>query len=336
MLDRIPEVWRDVAAVAIKDALGTSAIAALEPLGGGASGALIYRMDAGTRSYLLRLESPQRGGFRDPHRAYRCMRIAADAGVAPALHFADPAAGVAIMDYVTAQPLASYPGGLPALMPAAGALIARLQVTPPFPAMIDYLGIEPIFALLRNAQLFAPGLLDPYADGFQRIRAVYPWSQDKLVSSHNDINQGNLLFDGARLWLIDWELSFRNDPLADVAIAANGMMAGPELEAALLRGWLQGSADALLHAKLVLMRQMVRLYYAGLMLSMSLAAPPAQPDNDMSVPTMEDFIAAVERGELVVGQPNMMHIFGKMQLDGFLRELGTPRFEEALAIVSQG
>lgn len=336
MLDPIPKARRDVAAAAIKEALGSKPVTTFEPFSGGASGALIYRMIAGERSYLLRLESVQRGGFRDPHRAYRCMRIAADAEIAPALHYADPQSGVAIMDFVACQPLASYPGGPPALMPAVGEMIARLQGTPAFPMMVDYFGIDPIFALLRNARLFAPGRLDPYTDGFERIRAVYSWNWETLVSSHNDVNPGNLLFDGTRLWLIDWEMAFRNDPMADVAIAANAMMAGPELEDVLLQGWLQRPVDRLLRAKLLLMRQMVRLYYAGLMLSMSLAAPPAVPDDDMSVPAFEDFVAAVERGELVPGKPDMMHIFGKINLDAFLKEMATPGFEEALAIVKQG
>jgi len=60
--------------------------------------------------------------------------------------------------------------------------------------------------------------LDPHLEGFETIRAAYPWDASALVSSHNDPNPRNILFDGQRLWLVDWELRFRNDPLTDIAI----------------------------------------------------------------------------------------------------------------------
>jgi aminoglycoside phosphotransferase (APT) family kinase protein len=54
------------------------------------------------------------------------------------------------------------------------------------------------------------------------------------VSSHNDPNPRNLLFDGIRLWLVDWELASRNDHLFDLAIATTEIADTPDLETALL------------------------------------------------------------------------------------------------------
>jgi hypothetical protein len=62
-------------------------VTALQPVGGGASGALIYRVDTDHRSYLLRMET-RRGALRNPHQ-YTCMQTAAEAGVAPPLVHAD-------------------------------------------------------------------------------------------------------------------------------------------------------------------------------------------------------------------------------------------------------
>ena len=72
-------------------------------------------------------------------------------------------------------------------------------------------------AACSSSGLFAPGLLDRHQKGFERIREAYPWDAAALVSSHNDPNPANILFDGERLWLIDWETAYRNDPLVDVA-----------------------------------------------------------------------------------------------------------------------
>ena len=43
---------------------------------------------------------------------------------------------------------------------------------------------------------------------------------EQYVSSHNDVLPRNVLFDGKRLWLIDWENGNRNEPLADLATAS--------------------------------------------------------------------------------------------------------------------
>ena len=96
----------------------------------------------------------------------------------------------------------------------------ELQATATFPPLLDDFAtlLGQMLAMIEDAGVFAPGVLAPVHDGFDRIFAAYPWDRDAQVSSHNDINPFNVLFDGERLWLIDWEIAFRNDPFADVAV----------------------------------------------------------------------------------------------------------------------
>lgn len=35
------------------------------------------------------------------------------------------------------------------------------------------------------------------------------WGEARSVSSHNDTLPANILFDGKRLWMIDWESAYR-------------------------------------------------------------------------------------------------------------------------------
>ena len=53
----------------------------------GASGAGVFKLTVDGRNYLLRIEGPS-DGFRDPYRQYACLRIAAEAAVAPRLIYA--------------------------------------------------------------------------------------------------------------------------------------------------------------------------------------------------------------------------------------------------------
>ena len=170
--------------------------------------------------------------MRNPHQ-YKSLRIAAEAGIAPKLVYVDETRGIAVMDFIEAQPLRDYPGGPGTLAAAVGLLLRRLQDAPLFPYFVDYPDIVTrLFEHVRRTGLFADGLLDPYAERLERIRES--WPRVTPVSSHNDPNPRNILYDGERLWLIDWESAYRNDPLVDVAIVLDNLAPSPELEDVLL------------------------------------------------------------------------------------------------------
>jgi len=47
---------------------------------------------------------------------------------------------------------------------------------------------------------------------YTQVAAVYPHDHPDMVSSHNDLfKPDNIVFDGQRLWLVDWETAFLND-----------------------------------------------------------------------------------------------------------------------------
>src|SRR5277367_2229286 len=104
-LDLIAPERRDAAHAAIGAAFGARPVANLTLLKGGVSGALIYRVVVGDRAYVLRLE-PERVALEHRERGFACMTAAAAVGVAPAVRYTDPAAGIAVLEFVAARPLA--------------------------------------------------------------------------------------------------------------------------------------------------------------------------------------------------------------------------------------
>jgi hypothetical protein len=152
----------------------------------------------------------------------------------------------------------------------------------------------------------------------------------RLVSSHNDPMPNNILFDGERLWLIDWESAYRNDPLVDVAIVLDSLARSPELEDVLLRAWLGRAADEAVRARLALVRALTRLYYAGVLLSASALAPRAMPETDLSVPTLAEFELASGEGRIRPGTLQTKHVLGKMFLASFLTGAASPRLDTAV------
>jgi aminoglycoside phosphotransferase (APT) family kinase protein len=310
-------------------AFGSAPIGAVTPISGGASTASTFRLDVGGRAYLLRVEG-QPSPLRNPHQ-YVSMRIAAHAGIAPRIHYIDETARVAVIDFIEQQPLNTYPGGPHALAQALGKLLSRVQATPCFPFFVNYPDIVArLFAHVRRTGLFAAGLLDPHVERLERLREAYDAALAGLASSHNDPVPSNILFDGERLWLIDWESAYRNDPLVDVAIVLDSLARSPELEAILLEAWLGRTPDEVIHTRLAVTRALTRLYYAGVVLSASAAAAWMTDDTDLSAPTLAEFREAVRAGLIKPGAPETKHVLGKMFLASFMSGVATPGFDAAV------
>lgn len=222
---------------ALRRAFGSIPRVTLQLLDGGASGAFPFRADVGGRQCLVRVEGAS-SPLRNP-RQYESMAIAAAGGIAPALHHVDEAERVAILDFVEARPLAADPGGRAALATASSELLTQLQATPPFPPFMTYPDIvQRLWAHVCRTGLFAPGALDPHTERPDRIRAGLHRQAVGAVSSHGAPVPRNILFDGRRLWLIDWESACANDPLVDAAIMLDNLAPTPELEGLFLAAWL--------------------------------------------------------------------------------------------------
>jgi aminoglycoside phosphotransferase (APT) family kinase protein len=327
--DAVPAAHRETARSALSSVFGSAPIGAITPVSGGATTASVFRVEAGGRRYLLRMEG-EPSPLRNPHQ-YVSMRIATEAGIAPAIHYIDEAARVVVIDFVEQQPLKSYPGGPRALAQALGELFSRLQATPVFPYYVNYGDIVArLFAHVRRTGLFAAGVLDAHVERLEVIREAYDAGLTRLVSSHNDPTPNNILFDGERLWLIDWESACRNDPLVDAAIVLDHFARSRELEDVLLKAWFGRAPDQALFARLVPVRALTRLFYAGVMLSASAAASWVTDDTDLSAPTPQQFRLAIDEGRLERGATETKHILGKMFLASFLSGVAPPEFAAAV------
>ena len=61
----------------------------------------------------------------------------------------------------------------------------------------------------------------------------------ELVFGHNDLLAANLIDDGARLWLVDWEYGGFNSPLFDLGGLASNNELSPEQEDWLLEAYFE-------------------------------------------------------------------------------------------------
>lgn len=83
----VPEHLHDAVGNGLRMAFAGAQVALADPVTGGASGATTLRLQIDKSAYLLRVEAV-RTPWRNPHQ-YTCMRLAAEAGVAPPLRYVD-------------------------------------------------------------------------------------------------------------------------------------------------------------------------------------------------------------------------------------------------------
>jgi hypothetical protein len=130
--DTLSAEQRENVRSALVAAFGSDSVGAVTPVAGGITTASTFRLEARGRHYLLRVEG-EPSPLRNPHQ-YVSMRIATEAGIAPAIHYIDEAR-IVMIDFVERQPLKTYPGGPRALAQALGELFARVQATPGLPLL---------------------------------------------------------------------------------------------------------------------------------------------------------------------------------------------------------
>jgi aminoglycoside phosphotransferase (APT) family kinase protein len=331
----VPEPHRDTVRAALHGAFPAGDVDALEPGPSGASGALTYRVRRTGDDHLLRIEG-SRIPERNPHQ-YRNMEAAAAAGIAPPVRLVDDEAGVMVVRWLDVQPLATYPTGKDGLAGDVGALLARLHQLEPFPSR-DQDWAEMVSRLLGYVQVTGVvrrGLLEDVAVGFERIRAAWDRDPSELVAAHNDPNASNIVYDGHRLWLVDWETSSPNDPLIDLGVAANQLAPTPELRDAMLTAWRGSPPDDLLRARLTL-AQLAAQVFAGAAIALITGQLGSPPLTDLDAVTPAEFERRVMSGELAMGAPETMATFAKVVLAQARTVVGSADFETALAIAAAG
>lgn len=332
LLAPIPESHRSDVAAALDDAFGPAGVDELVAVPGGASGALTYKVDSGGGSHLLRIEGI-RGPLRNPHQT-TCLLAAAEAGIAPPVRHADDTTGLLIMRWIEQRPVTDHRDGPGGVARGAGELIARLHATAPFPDTGDHVEkLGQLAGVLAASGRVAPGLLDEHRAGLAQIVAAYPWDPSSHVSCHNDPNQSNLLYDGERLWLVDWETAGRNDPMVDLASLCAHLGPTPELQSAVLRAALGREPRQDDRDRLVLASQLGRLF-AGMILLLVVDDPTTPVHDDLTALSIEEFTAGVGAGELVPGTPATTIAFAKLMLATFLAGMHDPTTTGALERLS--
>jgi len=142
----------------------------------------------------------------------------------------------------------------------------------------------------------------------------------------------NILFDGSRLWVIDWGSAWASDCYVDLASAANFFAQEEADEEALLLAYFGDSLDHYKRARLFLMRQVSYMQYGMALLRAAPALRTSESvhDETMETPPLRQVLARIGSGDFSLASYSDVLLLGKSLLNESLRQMKTPRFDQSL------
>lgn len=195
----------------------------------------VTALEGGSRSTSYRVRTPERDVVVrvptndspllpiDRDAEYANSLVAAGSGVAPQVVEYARNNSLLVVAHVPGRTLASHDVGKVEMLHRLAATCRRLHAGPRFVTDFD------VFAIQRTyvRTVLAHGLTLP--DGYvelepqvRRIEAALGVEPVRPVPCHNDVVAANVIDDGRRLWLVDFEYAGNNDPSFELGNIAAG------------------------------------------------------------------------------------------------------------------
>jgi thiamine kinase-like enzyme len=311
----------------LRDVFGTTDIEDIQRMTKGLSSDLIFRIVVKGSPFLLRIMT-RIDERNDPMRLFTAMKAAAEAGLAPRVWHTNIEDGISITDFVEAVPLSTTE----ALVRIPGAL-RRLHALSPFPKAFNYVTAHNGFIWrFQTANLLSRSEVEEIFTRYEQVCVVYPRVDSDMVSCHNDLKPENVLFDGHRVWLVDWQAAFVNDRYFDLAIVANFVVNNDSEERLFLQDYFGQPPDEYQLARFFLMRQMMHMLSAAVFLLLGASGKPV--DQSEKAPEFRDFHQRIWAGEIDLADNDMKVVCGRVHWEQLLQNVRRARFDESLKIVS--
>ncbi|GAA3928417.1 phosphotransferase [Chitinophaga oryziterrae] len=313
--------------MALLQAFGTSAVTDISLLAGGLSASSVYKIVVHNKPYVLKLNAHATATLPKP------LVLAAAAGIAPPLHYQDIENGISISGFIDSKPIRAVLAPDKLIAELAGTLKAIHSV----PCEVegdDLQGtIDGMIDRFRQTNMLSGPVFDECFGHYEKIRDKYPWKDTNKVFSHNDLNPSNILYDGERIWIIDWDVAFLNDQYIDLANVANFFVHTGEQESILLNKYFDNAADDYKTARFFVMRQVCRIIYAMLMFQVAVQSKPADyiHNQEMEGIGLKEFGALMGSGQLSLAAYEGQLMYGKALLNEAVHQMRSPRFAISLA-----
>jgi thiamine kinase-like enzyme len=156
---------------------------------------------------------------------------AAAAGAGPPVIEYSPQAGVLVIGYLTGRTLTDPDLARPGVIHRVAEACRRLHGAQPFRNEFNMFAIQRGYLdVVRSRGLRIPAGYTALMPRFEEARRALAARPARRVPCNNDLLAGNLIDDGERVWIIDYEYSGNNDPCFELGnLATECRMTGAGL-----------------------------------------------------------------------------------------------------------
>lgn len=184
----------------------------VRPLDGGITNRN-YRVSTPRGDFVVRLSDPDTSLLSiDRDNEYLNSLAAAQSGAGAPVEQYLPGEGVLVVGWVTGRTFTAADVADPANLPRIAEACRLLHEGPAFASDFDMFEIQSRYrAIVAERGYRLPDRYDEFDDHVQRIRRALAVVPEETVPCNNDLLAANIIDDGHRLWLIDYEYSGNNE-----------------------------------------------------------------------------------------------------------------------------
>lgn len=223
-------------------------------LRGGYSNAQMFRIRIKERNYVLRLMGLDQV-LADREIQIQCAEYASKLDITPHYYYADSVHGIIVMDYIESVPFTQD-----ILLNQMPALLKKLHYSGHIPKPHFELSVY-LKEIKQDVLRYRPSSdIQAYFETIEQIQNKI--STDETASCHNDLNLNNIIYDGQRLYLVDFEAAGQEDPYFDLATLAQQACFNEAQTKQFLQSYFSDEVSEHQWHKFLLMKQVSYYYYA--------------------------------------------------------------------------
>jgi hypothetical protein len=291
------------------------AVRFVEEIQVGLSGATVHGVATDTGDYVLRIvPTVDRDVWA---RELVVRRLTSDAGISPPLEWVDEEHGVTLTRRIGGQgftPALAEPADRVRALGSLARTLAKLHALPGD----ELLPADPVATAratwrAQRARTGFPPWAEPAIAHVDRAEQLLA-EDTRRVPSHNDLNPANVLWDGTRVWLVDWEQSGLTHPYYDMAALTTFLSVDDDVALQLLAAQEGVVITGPQADTFVALRRVAMVLYGTVFFSLAPDLEAIVPRSLDDVPSMTDIYAMLASGALSLRTPEGQVSFGAAML----------------------
>jgi aminoglycoside phosphotransferase (APT) family kinase protein len=290
-------------------------VRSVEAIQVGLSGAEVHGVSTDTGDYVLRTSPILDRGLWARELVVR--RLTSDSGIAPALEWVDEDRGVTLSQRIGGRGFVSALADATERARALGSLartLARMHTLP-----CDGLVVADPAAFARrtwrvqSGRAGFPAWAAPALAHVERAERLLA-GDTRLTPSHNDLNPANVLWDGERVWLVDWEQSGLTHPYYDMAALSTFLVIDDDVAVQLVTVQEGVTLSAEQVALFLALRRLAMVFYGTIFFTLAPKLEMHVPSAIDEVASMGELYALIGSGALSLRTPEGQARFGAAML----------------------